>query len=159
LLANVLDSDSAATIRWDRWETLRGKELAVFSYDIDQAHSTLSLSLSSVGTAIVPYRGEIFADADTGAIWRITNVPYNIPVGVLTKSIATTIDYGMVNISDRTFLLPVEASVRLDTGVNFVMNNSEFRDYRKFEADSKITFATSDDSIPTAKFLPNVHPN
>ena len=163
LLANVLDDDSDANITWNRWETLRGKQLAVFTYDIDRAHSTLSLSLSSVGTAIVPYAGEIFADPDTGTVWRITNVPYDIPSGVLTRSIVTIIDYGSVTISDRSYFLPVQASVRLDTGASNVMNQSEFRDYRKFETDSKITFATADSdpnpSTATTKLLPNLLPN
>lgn len=162
LLANVLDENSDATIAWNRWETLRGKELAVFSYNIDGAHSTLSLSLSSVGTAIVPYKGEIFTDPDTGTVWRITNVPYDIPPDVLTRSIATTIDYGSIIISDRSYFLPVQASVRLDTGTGNVMNQSEFRDYRKFETDSRITFSTaaSDPALsPVAKFLPSALPN
>jgi len=32
----------------------------------------------------------------------------------------------------------------LNTGSSTVLNQSEFRDYRKFDADSKIIFAASD---------------
>jgi hypothetical protein len=37
----------------------------------------------------------------------------------------------------------VEASVTLDTGSHNVLNRIEFREYRKFEAESRITFAPS----------------
>jgi hypothetical protein len=99
--------------------------------------------------AVVPYRGSVYADPDTGVVWRITNVPFDIPDEVETRSIATTIDYDAVTIGSQTNFLPVEASVLLDTGSHNVMNRMEFREYRKFEADSKITFASSEnDPLP-----------
>jgi hypothetical protein len=55
-----------------------------------------------------------------------------------------------VTIAGQTHLLPVEASVLLDTGTHNVLNRMEFRDYRKFEAESKITFSASgtDSDVP-----------
>jgi hypothetical protein len=91
----------------------------------------------------VPYRGLIYADPTSGEVWRITNSPFDIPDSVATKSITTTIDYGSVDIGNRHFVLPITASILLDTGRNNVLNKVSFRDYRKFEAESKITFLSS----------------
>lgn len=139
LISNVLDGNTGAEISWKGWEDLRGSRLAVFEYVVDLPHSTLSLGLGGYAQ-VVPYRGLIYADPSSGEVWRITNSPFDIPDSVSTKSITTTIDYAPVEISNRHFVLPVSASILLDTGRNNVMNKVSFRDYRKFEAESKITF-------------------
>jgi hypothetical protein len=142
LMSNVLDGNTGAEISWSHWEELRGSRLAVFEYVVDLKHSTLSLGLGGYAQ-FVPYRGLIYADPTSGEVWRITNSPFDIPDSVATKSITTTIDYGSVDIGNRHFVLPVTASILLDTGHNNVLNKVSFRDYRKFEAESKITFLSS----------------
>ncbi len=142
LISNVLDGNTGAQISWSHWDELRGSRLAVFEYVVDFKHSTLSLGLGGFAQ-FVPYRGFIYADPTSGEVWRITNSPFDIPESVATKSITTTIDYGSVDIGNRHFVLPVTASILLDTGRNNVLNKVSFRDYRKFEAESKITFLSS----------------
>ncbi len=142
LISNVLDGNTGAEISWSHWEELRGNRLAVFEYVVDFKHSTLSLGLGGYAQ-FVPYRGLIYADPTSGEVWRITNSPFDIPDSVATKSITTTIDYGSVDIGNRHFVLPITASILLDTGRNNVLNKVSFRDYRKFEAESKITFLSS----------------
>jgi hypothetical protein len=144
LLGNIFGEATEAVFSWNRWEMVRGKRLAVFDYAVDKQHSTLRLSLSDLAQAIVPYQGSFYADPDTGAVWRITNHPVDIPPDVRTKSITTIVDYDTVGIGGKNYLLPVEASVRLNTGSNNVLNQIEFQGYRKFETDSRITFAASD---------------
>jgi len=140
LISNVLDGNTGSQLSWSHWEDLRGRRMAVFEYVVDLRHSTLSLTLGALGQQFVPYRGLIYADPTTGEVWRITNTPFDIPDSVATKSITTTIDYGPVDIGPRHFVLPVTASIWLDTGRRNILNKVEFRDYRKFEAESKITF-------------------
>jgi hypothetical protein len=143
LLGNVFGVKTDATFMWNGWQTLRGKRVAVFDYIVDNQHSTLRLGLSDFVKAVVPYRGSVYADAETGAVWRITSVPFDIPREIQTRSIATVIDYDSVSIAGQPHVLPVEASVTLDTGSHNVLNRIEFREYRKFEAESRITFAPS----------------
>ena len=80
---------------------------------------------------------------------RITNSAYDIPAAVRTRSIATTIDYDPVAIGGRDYLLPVEASVLLDTGSHHVWNRMQFRDYQKFGADSDDHFRIGAPRAPT----------
>lgn len=150
LLANVFEPATDASFAWKGWELLRGRRLAVFDYSVDLPHSTLTLSLSDLAKATVPYRGTVYADPETGAVWRITDFATDLPREVQTKSISTVIDYDNVLIGDKTYLLPVEADIWLTTNRNNVRNELEFRDYRKFETDSVIKFASSDQSAPPA---------
>jgi hypothetical protein len=142
LLANVFNDKTEAAFSWSGWQTLRGRRVAVFDFDVAKEHSTLRLSLSDLAHATVPYHGTVFADPSSGAVLRITNSAYDIPAAVRTRSIATTIDYDPVAIGGRDYLLPVEASVLLDTGSHHVWNRMQFRDYQKFGADSTITFGS-----------------
>lgn len=150
LLANIFASASDASFEWKGWDVMRGKRVAVFEYSIDVKHSTLTLSLSDLAKATVAYHGMVYGDPETGAVWRITNAASDLPAEIETKSIATVIDYDQVQIADRTYLLPVQASVSLTTDSNNVRNDLEFRNYRKFEADSVIKFASADEPATAA---------
>jgi hypothetical protein len=140
LIANVLDGDNGAAISWSGWEEMRGRRLAVFKYVVDLKHSTLCFGVGGLQGQRIPYRGLIYADPTSGEVWRITNSPFAIPDSLATKSITTTIDYGSVDIGDHHFVLPLSASIWLDTGHSNILNKIVFRGYRKFEAESKITF-------------------
>ena len=152
LLSRVLGPDSEAWFTWNRWETLRGKHLAVFDFTVDKQHSTLRLSLSDLAQAIVPYRGSIYADPATGAVWRISDTAAEIPPQLLTREISTTIDYDEIPIGDKKYLLPVQATVSVLLETKKIRNEMEFQDYRKFEADSAVTFGP--EAPPTQPIKP-----
>jgi len=151
LLSRVLGPQSEAWFTWSRWETIRGKRLAVFDYTVDKQHSTLSLSLSDLARAIVPYRGSVYADPATGAIWRITDTAYDIPSKLMTQEISRTIDYDEIPIGEKRYLLPVEATVSALLETRKIRNEMEFQDYRKFEADAAITFGSVEPPSEGAK--------
>jgi hypothetical protein len=146
LLSRVLGRDSEASFTWNRWQILNSKRLAVFDYNVDKEHSSLSLSLSDLAKAVLAYHGSVYADAETGAVWRITDTATDIPAVLETKQISTTIDYGEVQIGEKTYLLPTAAAVSLLLSRKKVRNEMEFQDYRKFEAQSAITFGSPDSS-------------
>lgn len=151
LLANILASASDASFEWKGWDVLRGKRVGVFEYSIDMRHSTLTLSLSDLAKATVPYHGTVYGDPETGAVWRVTNAASDLPPEIQTKSISTVIDYDQVIIGDKTYILPVQASVWMTTDSNNIRNDLEFRNYRKFETDSVIKFASTDEHAPPKK--------
>ena len=158
LLSRVLGPDSEAWFTWNRWETLRGKRLAVFDFTVDKMHSTLRLSLSDLAQAIVPYRGSIYADPATGAVWRISDTASEIPPHLLTRQISTTIDYDEISIGDRKYLLPVQATVSVLLETKKIRNEMEFQNYRKFEADSAVTFGPEATPAQPARPAPPVTP-
>jgi len=147
LLSRIVDPDSEASFAWNRWETVRGKRLAVFDYTVDKEHSTLKMQLSDLARAVLPYHGSMFIDPDTGAVWRITDAAdSDIPPQLQMRQISTVIDYAETQIGGKTYLLPATASITVVSFAGNVRNDLEFQDYRKFEADSVIKFgdATSE---------------
>ena len=155
LLSEVFDETSQTTFLWNGWDVIRGKEVAVFNYAIDRSHSTLSLALSDLARAVVPYHGLVYADPTTAQVWRITNSASDIPPEIQTKSISTTIDYSEIGIAGITYLLPVQATVLLATGSNNIRNEMQFTGYRRFEADSTITYNPSVPDTRAATGKPN----
>ena len=63
LLGSVLGPKSEAFFTWSRWETLRGKRLAVFDFSVDKQHSTLSLNLSDLVKAVAELSAAPVRDA------------------------------------------------------------------------------------------------
>ena len=143
LIDRVLGPSSSAIFHWKQWDVVRGRRVAVFDYAVAKEHSTLSLTLSDSVRAYIPYEGSVYGDPDTGAVWRIEDSATDIPPEIQTKSIATRIDYDEIAIGGSNYLLPVEATVRLNMPSSSIRNEIQFRNYRKFESDSTITFGTA----------------
>ena len=139
LLGQVL-GDSGTAFTWNRWDTLRGRRVAVFDYIVDKQHSTLSLSLSDLVKAVIPYHGSVYTDPVNGTVWRISDTATEIPPALQTRGLSTTIDYKETQIGGAEYLLPLQATVSLLLDRKKIRNEIGFQDYRKFEADSEITF-------------------
>ena len=154
LLGSVFGESSGTWFTWRDWETIAGRKVAVFDFEVDQAHSTMKLSLSDLARSVVPYHGSVYADPATGEIWRIGSSAFNIPKEIRTKSLSTTIQYDAVQIGGTQYLLPVKATVLLDTGSNNVRNEIGFYDYRKFETDSSVTYTSEGRVADPAKPKP-----
>jgi hypothetical protein len=142
LLSKIFDDASQAKFSWGGWDTVRGHRVAKFDYAIDRVHS--SMSLTNYVKAVVPYHGSVYGDPDNGAVWRITSGTTEIPPAVQIKSIATTVEYDEVSIGNQNYLLPANATVLLAADQEQTRNEMQFTDYRKFEAESTITFGGQD---------------
>jgi hypothetical protein len=144
ILADAFADSSNARFRWNRWDTIQGKRVAVFDYAIDKEHSFLRLSRSDLASAIVPYHGSVYGDPDSGAIYRVSNEATEIPADIKIVSITTTVDYVETTIGAGRYLLPSHATVFDNRGFDLVRNELYFRSYRKFEAESSIKFESNE---------------
>lgn len=151
LLSRVFGGASNASFKWNGWQTINGQRVAVFDYAIDQQHSTLRLSRSDLAYAVVPYHGSVYGNPDTGVIWRVTDGASDLPKDLDTQAMATTIDYGEVTIGASKYMVPVKASAEADTKARKVRNDMTFRNYRKFESESTITFGDATTDATTKK--------
>lgn len=148
LLSRIFGGQSNASFQWSGWQTLDGKRVAVFDYSIDQQHSTLKISRSDLSNAVIPYHGSVYGDPDAGVIWRATDSASGLPDNLDTKSISTSVDYGDVSIGDKSYVMPVKATVLLETKDRKIRNELTFQNYRKFGAESTITFGDSTEEKP-----------
>ena len=151
---------------WSHWEVLNGKRVAVFSYAVDSGHSryTIVWCCKAYGPfqvssqAQTAYEGELFVDADSGAILRITRKA-KPPTDFPTMRTDTVVEYGFVDIGGKSHLCPLRSviastasssSTRYHGWVLHYLNELEFTDYQKFVASSTLRFGTPPKGVGAA---------
>jgi hypothetical protein len=144
LLKGIFEPRTDAEFHWERWGNLRGHLCHVYKYTVDQEHSEWSIYDGEAKQSVIPaYEGEVFADNTTHQILRVTLESVNIPSDFRVRVAKSILDYDYQTISDQKFLLPMKLTTRLDDNRHYQSRNDvEFRNYRKFSADTVLTFDT-----------------
>jgi hypothetical protein len=153
----VFDDASAAVFEAQRPKRIEGRAVATYGYAVRLESSRYELEYGS-HRIVSAYHGSVYIDPSTSRVLRLTtevDPPADFPI----RQVATTIDYDLRAIGEEQYLLPIRAEVRMfelpseevlkrlsrndaataRRGVRY-RNIVEFRDYRKFSADSKLTF-------------------
>ncbi len=142
MLREIFDRNTEATFQWERWATLRGRRMHVFTYHVDQPHSQWSLIYADKDHITPAYHGLIYVDRDSGMVSRITLEAENIPPGFPISAGSNMLDYDVAKVGDTEFVLPLRAEMRMRQGKVLTKNEVEFRMYRRFSAEASITFET-----------------
>jgi hypothetical protein len=142
LMREIFEPETEAAFRWERWATLRGRRVHVFSYRVAQPRSKWRVSYERTQEITPAYQGLIYVDGDTLTVMRITLEAAEIPPAFPIQQASTVLDYDYTNIGGREYVLPLRAVVRMRKGKFLTKNEVEFRLYRKFEAEAIITFDT-----------------
>ena len=144
LLKGVFEPRTDAEFHWERWGMLRGHLCHVYKYTVDQEHSEWSIYDGEAKQSVVPaYEGEVFVDTTTNQVLRVTLDSVNIPNDFRVRIAKSVLDYDYQTISGQKFLLPMKLTTRLDDNRHYQSRNDvEFRNYRKFSADTTLTFDT-----------------
>ena len=149
-LDGVFEPETQAEFSWKRWDTLRGRSVAVFSYRVVQSRSLAQLSAGS-SNVVVGYHGLVYADRDTSVVLRITTeaeAPGDFPL----QDVTHVLDYGLALIADKQFVLPLHGEMQSRVSEDFVRsgklggrsrqvmmrNEIDFRQYRKYTAESEL---------------------
>jgi len=157
-LRMIFDPESKTEFHWERWDLSGIRGLAVFGYRVSAVNSHYGLVALTQET-ITGFHGEIAVDPESGRTMRWTAVaepPAHFPIA----SSETSMEYGVVDIGGSEYLLPVRAeSLSMERALDpdellrlrpsqreaaahavRYRNQIEFRAYRKFSADARITF-------------------
>ena len=144
MLYQIFTAGTRTQFDWERWATLRGKRMYVFSFRVAQANSDYSIYHQPSGrTVVAGYHGLIYADAVTRQVMRIKMDCDDLEAFPINQ-VSLTLDYAPTKISEQTFVLPMAAEVRSREGRTLAKNVMQFSLYRKFGADATITFDTPD---------------
>ncbi len=141
-LQDVLSPMTAATFTKRGESRMANRAAWVYDYSVKQPRSHWR---------IVPPDGRAYAPAYTGAIWidketkralRIEQRTSEMPATFPYSKAESTLDYDFVRIEAKTYLLPVRSEnlVCKRGTFNCSRNEINFRNYRKFAADSTIKF-------------------
>jgi hypothetical protein len=157
--------DTRASTAWSRWEVVRGHRVAVFDYTVSREDSHFIMPHFSNpariprqdgalysgpvsdfrDSAVIPYKGSIWVDPGSGAIWRESSDVREIPSRFRVSASSTTSEYDLVTLGAEQYMLLV-SQVMVHPGtferVEYVWSN-----FRKFQADSSITFFGTDSKV------------
>jgi hypothetical protein len=148
MLYDIFAPQTQTEFNWERWATLRGKRMYVFSFHVEQPNSNYSIYHQPSGrTVVAGYHGLIYADAESKQIMRI-KMDCDGLEGFPINQVAVTLDYAPTKISEQSFVLPMAAEVRSREGRTMAKNVMQFSLYRRFGADATITFDTPDPIPP-----------
>ncbi len=142
-LYNIFDRDAQTAFQWESWKTVRHHPVAVYRYSVEAAHSHYMVANAAVDDtyrAIVKFHGSVDVDRETGEVLHLTYVADQIPNEVGVDKVSTTVDYDFADVAGRSYLLPSRSETEILSPGLAVMNQMEFRDYRKFSVDSTIEF-------------------
>src|SRR5471030_2195065 len=140
LLRGLFDPRVGAAYHWAGRSMALGALCQVFEFEVSKAKSNFVLHY---GGAVEPaaYTGRVFIDEETGMVRRLTiqGTGLSKDFGLQTPSLS--LDYGMVKVGEKDYLLPLRSTLQLRQAKVFVRNETVFRGYRKFQAESQVKFA------------------
>jgi hypothetical protein len=145
LLGEIFDPATETDFHWTRWGNLRGHLTHVYQYRVEQRNSQETISYQNEQKITAGFHGLIYVQSRTNVVLRVTVVP-DIPLSFPVQDVDQTVDYDYQEISGQTFLLPLRSQVQMRDGHIASLNEIEWRQYRKYSADTSITFDSSDDA-------------
>lgn len=141
-LEDVLSPATNATFKRHGEDRIAGRPAIVFDYSVAQPNSHWTLVSPDDRRYNPAYDGSIWIDRDTRRVLRIEQRSTSMPRDYPLSKAESTIEYGFVKIELGTYLLPVlSENLGCFSGSGSCSRNSiKFRNYRKFSADSTVTF-------------------
>jgi hypothetical protein len=141
-LEDILSPRTAARFTPRGQDRIANRPAFVFDLTVDQPHSHWTLEGDNGKRYKPAYTGTIWIDKETRRVLRIEQVATSIPRDLGFDKEETSLEYGFVSIEGRSYLLPVQSlnEACQAGGSTCSRNKIEFRNYRKFTADSSVTF-------------------
>jgi hypothetical protein len=151
MLRGIFEPSTQTRFEWRTWSTWDGQPSMTFDYHVTRERSNYQIFAEGSRSVIAAYSGSFVVDSHTHAVVKLNVVAEGLPTDFPVQSAESTLVYREQELSGHTFLLPATLQV--------IMGNVDFRDridkqfsiYRKYSADSDITFDTVDDPPPVTK--------
>jgi hypothetical protein len=140
----VLSTSTAAHFFNKRTTTLVNRNAYRYDFSVEKPNSHWHV-YASAESYIPGYRGAIWIDKESSRVLRIEMEALNMPTAFPLDTVESAVDYDFVRIGDDKFLLPVHSeALTCERGTSICSRNViDFRNYKKFGADSSITFDTN----------------
>jgi len=146
ILEDLMSPDTGAIFRKNGSDTIVGRSTWVYTFEVPRERSHWRVE-APAQLYYPAFRGSVWIDKQTSRVLRIEQQAHNIPILFPFDTVETATDYDYVRLSTpQQYLLPVDAEVLscLRGSSNCSRNKIEFRNYRKFESESTITFGAKE---------------
>ena len=144
MLHGIFEPQTKTSFEWLRQGALRGRATEVYEYAVEQESSQWRITYDKTLTYFPAYKGRLWVDRETSQVLRMTMSAMEIPKDFPVRIADTMPDYDWADISGKKFLLPSRSDMKMSDGRVVTRNEIQFRIYRKFSAESVITFDTED---------------
>jgi hypothetical protein len=145
VMKGIFAPETATDFAWQTWFTLRGRKMHVYAYQVAAANSDYHVVVPEQKKDLVTaYHGLIFVDDRKHFIHRITLHADGIPPAFPIQDISLMLDYEYTRIGDADYLLPLTFELRSREGNVRIKNDVDYDQYRKFTADSSVSFGGAD---------------
>jgi len=123
-------------------ERIASRSAWVFDYTVAQPNSHWELVSPDDRHYKPAYNGSVWIDKETRRVLRFEQHTTALPRDYPLSKADSTMEYGYVRIDQKTYLMPSKGeNVACFSGSGTCSRNAiEFRNYRKFEAESKIKY-------------------
>lgn len=162
-LATLFADKSHTSFRAIDTDTLRTRRTIVYEYEVLKRDSNMRIDIkldtSPERITTTGMKGRLWIDRENFRVLRAEFIATEIPSDFPAKGSYRLIDYDWVSISNKKFLLPSEADVRLEFRIpdpgypGQSRNEIKFRNYQKFSTDVQVLDDDDviDDSEPPAE--------
>jgi hypothetical protein len=141
-LESLLNPYTAAAFRKKQDDTLNGRPAYTYDFSVRQANSDWDIHAPDGSVATPAYSGTVWIDNGTFNVMRIEEQTGPLPASFPFDKAESVVEYGFMNIDGKTYPLPVHSEIlTCQRGTSICTKNDiRFQNYRKFGADSTITF-------------------
>jgi len=142
LQLDVLSPYTDAQFRNKRTTTMVNRAAVRYEFSVDQPNSHWHVNTESQSYSPA-YTGAIWIDQQNFRVLRIELAARDLPRGFPLDTVESAVDYDYVRLGDaQQYLLPTHAeALSCARGTADCQRNvTEFRNYKKFSADTSITF-------------------
>ena len=143
MLAAIFGLKARTNRDWDHWTMLRSRPTHVYTFAIAAANSDYQISAGTVrgeNKVRVGQHGYIYIDDATKSVMRLVAVADQFPPGFDVQRVNLVLDYDFTDVGGTRYLLPLHSETTLTAAPFQHRNETAFLQYRKFAADTTITY-------------------
>jgi len=141
-LDSLLNPYTLAAFHKTKDDTFQGRSAYTYDFQVRQQNSNWDIHAPDGSVATPAYSGTVWIDKATFNVMRIEEQTGPLPSTFPFDKAESVVEYGFVNIDGKTYPLPIHSEIlTCQRGSSTCTKNEiRFQNYRKFAADSNITF-------------------
>jgi len=144
MLAAIFALKSRTNRDWDHWTLLRSRPTHVYTFAIAQANSEYQVTSGADPREEVSVKvgqhGYVYIDDATRMVVRLTAIADDFPPDIDVRKVVLILDYDFTEVGGTRYLLPLHSETTLWAPPLQHRNETDFLKYRKFSADTTITY-------------------
>jgi hypothetical protein len=143
MLAAIFALKARTNRDWDHWTLLRSRPTHVYTFAIATANSDYQITSGTVrgeNRVRVGQHGYIYIDDASKSVVRLTAVADQFPADFDVQKVNLVLDYDFTDVGGNRYLLPLHSETTLSAPPFEHRNETDFLQYRKFSADTTITY-------------------